>query len=83
MSPAQNDAREEHGLGNVGIHPRSMPVVPRALAVDAAVSAVRPAYARSEINSKSGLFPTFQRALLTFVTRSASIGVIVIVCISF
>ena len=61
-----------------------MPVVKSYRQVDAAVSAVRSAYARSRnVNLKTELaFQPFN-ALLLFVTRSASIGVIVIVCISF
>ncbi len=61
-----------------------MPVVKSYRQVDAAVSAARSAYARSRnVNLKTELaFQPFN-ALLLFVTRSASIGVIVIVCISF
>ena len=83
LSPAQNDAREDMAQATLEyIH--GMPVVKSYRQVDAAVSAVRSAYARSRnVNLKTELaFQPFN-ALLLFVTRSASIGVIVIVCISF
>ena len=83
LSPAQNDAREDMAQATLEyIH--GMPVVKSYQQVDAAVSAVRSAYARSRnVNLKTELaFQPFN-ALLLFVTRSASIGVIVIVCISF
>ena len=83
LSPAQNDAREDMSQATLEyIH--GMPVVKSYRQVDAAVSAVRSAYARSRnVNLKTELaFQPFN-ALLLFVTRSASIGVIVIVCISF
>lgn len=83
LSPAQNDAREDMAQATLEyIH--GMPVVKSYRQVDAAVSAVRYAYARSRnVNLKTELaFQPFN-ALLLFVTRSASIGVIVIVCISF
>ena len=83
LSPAQNDAREDMAQATLEyIH--GMPVVKSYRQVDAAVSAVRSAYARSRnVNLKTELaFQPFN-ALLLFVTRSASISVIVIVCISF
>ena len=83
LSPAQNDAREDMAQATLEyIH--GMPVVKSYRQVDAAVSAVRSAYARSRnVNLKTELaFQPFN-ALLLFVTCSASIGVIVIVCISF
>ena len=83
LSPAQNDAREDMAQATLEyIH--GMPVVKSYRQVDAAVSAVRSAYARSRnVNLKTELaFQPFN-ALLLFVTRSASIGAIVIVCISF
>lgn len=83
LSPAQNDAREDMAQATLEyIH--GMPVVKSYRQVDAAVSVVRSAYARSRnVNLKTELaFQPFN-ALLLFVTRSASIGVIVIVCISF
>ena len=83
LSPAQNDAREDMAQATLEyIH--GMPVVKSYRQVDAAVSAVRSAYARSRnVNLKTELaFQPFN-ALLLFVTRSASVGVIVIVCISF
>ena len=83
LSPAQNDAREDMSQATLEyIH--GMPVVKSYRQVDAAVSAVRSAYARSRnVNLKTELaFQPFN-ALLLFVTRGASVGVIVIVCISF
>ena len=83
LSPAQNDAREDMAQATLEyIH--GMPVVKSYRQVDAAVSAVRSAYARSRnVNLKTELaFQPFN-ALLLFVTRGASVGVIVIVCISF
>ena len=83
LSPAQNDAREDMSQATLEyIH--GMPVVKSYRQVDAAVSAVRSAYARSRnVNLKTELAFQPLNALLLFVTRSASIGVIVIVCISF
>lgn len=83
LSPAQNDAREDMAQATLEyIH--GMPVVKSYRQVDAAVSAVRSAYARSRnVNLKTELAFQPHNALLLFVTRSASIGVIVIVCISF
>ena len=83
LSPAQNDAREDMAQATLEyIH--GMPVVKSYRQVDAAVSAVRSAYARSRnVNLKTELaFQPFN-ALLLFVIRGASVGVIVIVCISF
>ncbi len=83
MSPAQNDAREDMSQATLEyIH--GMPVVKSYRQVDAAVSAVRSAYARSRnVNLKTELAFQPLNALLLFVTRGASVGVIVIVCISF
>ena len=83
LSPAQNDAREDMAQATLEyIH--GMPVVKSYRQVDAAVSAVRSAYARSRnVNLKTELAFQPLNALLLFVTRGASVGVIVIVCISF
>lgn len=83
LSPAQNDAREDMAQATLEyIH--GMPVVKSYRQVDAAVSAVRSAYARSRnVNLKTELAFQPLNALLIFVTRGASVGVIVIVCISF
>ena len=83
LSPAQNDAREDMSQATLEyIH--GMPVVKSYRQVDAAVSAVRSAYARSRnVNLKTELAFQPLNALLLFVTRGASVGVIVIVCISF
>ena len=83
LSPAQNDAREDMAQATLEyIH--GMPVVKSYRQVDAAVSAVRSAYARSRnVNLKTELAFQPLNALLLFVTRGASVGIIVIVCISF
>lgn len=83
LSPVQNDAREDMAQATLEyIH--GMPVVKSYRQVDAAVSAVRSAYARSRnVNLKTELAFQPLNALLIFVTRGASVGVIVIVCISF
>ena len=68
LSPAQNDAREDMSQATLEyIH--GMPVVK--------------SYRQVDVNLKTELaFQPFN-ALLLFVTRGASVGVIVIVCISF
>lgn len=82
LSPAQNDAREDMAQATLEyIH--GMSVVKSYRQVDAAVSAVRSAYACSRnVNLKTELAFQPLNALLLLVTRAASVGVIVVVCIS-
>ncbi len=83
LSPAQNDAR---GIWlRLTLEPfTAMPVVKSYQQVDAAVSAVRSAYARSRnVNETELAFSNPSTPYFYLATRSTSVSVIVIVCISF
>ena len=83
LSPVQNDEREAMSRATLE-YVHGMPVVKSYRQLGASVSAVRSAFARSrEINLKTELAFQPLNALLLFVTKAASTGVVVIVSLSY